>query len=1112
MNFKTDITFIKQIKLQDSKFDLEQIEADKLGILRNNITTMELNGIKDRYIYFSYLDSSNEEIEYYFNKSQLALIKILEKKGLENQGIISIQIILFPLPLEYIYENFYININDKLQDKKLHERDFLININDNKYLIISSGKSTEDKIFLSEDQKISVKIKKLEQKLQKARELKEQETIQKLEQEKQELNAEFDKLDSNKIAFSLTGDKRILAIERINKANDLISYKATKLIPLQNKTMQNLRLVAIKNFAFKDDSIKANIKEALESGELTSQYLDIWDEHDEIYGDILLKQAREIGEVEVEYIEEESFCLKVNKDLREKLDSNDYICFMNETPSYLTNKSLSFKEYLQESMDAKKLQLNDDKEQIKTYKIESVTSNTITLEKGENLNLDSIKGKKFSLSIFGDFVALKRKYISRKRVLEGKSANPLLPMIFAKTLSENLKIMLKSKKPNTYLPLSDRILNKVFPKNKPTQNQEEAIKVAINTPDIAIIQGPPGTGKTTILNAIIERLNELSDKGISKKGSIFIGGFQHSAVENLINRMSLNGLPIIKYGRKSNQSEGLKSYENLMKFSNEIAECIYIKEDSENIQKFKKLAASYVLRASTSKACELLKAIIDTKEPVLHAQRQIAKERLDTLLKQDIIKDKTQDLALIYAIRETNISFSDDGIARNKDLLRSVLATHISENDKKILSNTTFSKELVNLKYKLLKTFTPQIKFEKEKQKQDLINLAQDVIDNLNNLSIESKINLALAEFKNKLESNPFILNDIIQEYSVAFSATTGQSSKYDILQAKGVSESNTEQYESYSYDNVIIDEAAMVSPSDLFLVLVLAKQRIILVGDHRQLPHKVNEEVLEKLNRDSKADSIESDLLKKSIFSYLKEKAQELEKIDGIKRFITLNNQYRTHPKLAKLVSDIYYKPYKEEYESPLSESNFKHNLKDIENHFAIWIDIPYIPSSKERDTRDGTSRIRECEAKTIINKLVEWISSENGKDLSYGIISFYAAQVAKLAAKLKEKLDSIQDDNIKEKLQKVKVGSVDSFQGMEFDIVFLSLVRSGEVKEDSTPKQIFGFLCSPNRLCVALSRQKKALIAVGDKSYFTNSKAQEHVKGLYEFAKLCESEGKVL
>ena len=86
--------------------------------------------------------------------------------------------------------------------------------------------------------------------------------------------------------------------------------------------------------------------------------------------------------------------------------------------------------------------------------------------------------------------------------------------------------------------------------------QEKAIEVALNTPDIALIQGPPGTGKTTVIAAILERLNEIADKrGTRIKGQILLTGFQHDAVENMIERLSLNGIPVPKFGKRSGATD-----------------------------------------------------------------------------------------------------------------------------------------------------------------------------------------------------------------------------------------------------------------------------------------------------------------------------------------------------------------------------------------------------------------------------------------------------------------------------------------------------------------------------------------------------------------------------
>jgi superfamily I DNA and/or RNA helicase len=79
-----------------------------------------------------------------------------------------------------------------------------------------------------------------------------------------------------------------------------------------------------------------------------------------------------------------------------------------------------------------------------------------------------------------------------------------------------------------------------------------------------------------------------------------------------------------------------------------------------------------------------------------------------------------------------------------------------------------------------------------------------------------------------------------------------------------------------------------------------------------------------------------------------------------------------------------------------------------------------------------------------------------------------------------------------------------VDAFQGKEFDIVILSVTRSNRTQptDEKTLRRKFGHLLLENRLCVAMSRQKRLLIAVGDSAMAAN-----HISGLHEFLKLSRS-----
>ena len=136
--------------------------------------------------------------------------------------------------------------------------------------------------------------------------------------------------------------------------------------------------------------------------------------------------------------------------------------------------------------------------------------------------------------------------------------------------------------------------------------------------------------------------------------------------------------------------------------------------------------------------------------------------------------------------------------------------------------------------------------------------------------------------------------------------------------------------------------------------------------------------------------------------------------------------------------------------------------------------------------------------------------MDSDAGKNLSFGVISFYKAQ----AELIKKQLGKITDDD-----KKLRIGTVDSFQGMEFDVVVLSMVRTfpqkWTPKDDNREKQargLFGHLCLYNRLNVSMSRQKKLLVVAGDSGLLQNDLAAEFIPGLVDFHKLCQTEGRIL
>lgn len=175
----------------------------------------------------------------------------------------------------------------------------------------------------------------------------------------------------------------------------------------------------------------------------------------------------------------------------------------------------------------------------------------------------------------------------------------------------------------------------------------------------------------------------------------------------------------------------------------------------------------------------------------------------------------------------------------------------------------------------------------------------------------------ALAEFLAELKANPYGMVDALSEYSFAFAATSQQSVNRDMQKRKGlVGRDVNENQKGMEYEYVIVDEAARVSPCDLMVPMAQGK-RIILVGDHRQLPHIIDEEVARQMEAGEAASADEpaqneTDWLKKSMFQYLfATRLKTLEDGDGISRRVTLDKQYRMHPLLGSFISRNFYERF---------------------------------------------------------------------------------------------------------------------------------------------------------------------------------------------------------
>jgi superfamily I DNA and/or RNA helicase len=257
---------------------------------------------------------------------------------------------------------------------------------------------------------------------------------------------------------------------------------------------------------------------------------------------------------------------------------------------------------------------------------------------------------------------------------------------------------------------------------------------------------------------------------------------------------------------------------------------------------------------------------------------------------------------------------------------------------------------------------------------------------------------------------------------------------------------------------------------------------------------------------------------LRTSLFQRLFTLLREREQVDGIRRTVTLDVQYRMHPVLGEFVSRTFYEPHGEGFRSGGAPESFAHGLARYGNASAAFVHVP-----RERGTElRGRSKSRPAEARWMATE-VRRILDER-PELSVGVVAFYRAQIDLLnqelaAVGVTEALDDggyrvraewkAGHDGRGRVVERLRVGTVDAFQGREFDVVLLSMARCN-TRSGGTPLELrrrLGHLMLENRLCVAMSRQRRLLVVVGDREMIEGSDPGA-VPALARFLELCDGE----
>ena len=282
------------------------------------------------------------------------------------------------------------------------------------------------------------------------------------------------------------------------------------------------------------------------------------------------------------------------------------------------------------------------------------------------------------------------------------------------------------------------------------------------------------------------------------------------------------------------------------------------------------------------------------------------------------------------------------------------------------------------------------------------------------------------------------------------------------------------------SFETVFIDEAAQALEPGCWIPIAKG-DRVILAGDHHQLPPTVKSE---KAARDGLRDTLFEKCIKRQ---------------PATARMLTV--QYRMHEQIMAFSSEQFYGAKLQAHHSVRYAGLDEYLAAHLSEHgpsFAPDLPVEFIDTAGlgffEVTLPESRSTANPKEADLLLRRLTQLLKllqlpngdehaeherehdykeGDKQKPLTIGVIAPYRAQINYLK-------DAIEDNApLHALLQRrmLSVGTVDSFQGQERDIIAITLTRSNHPGE-------IGFLSDIRRMNVGMTRARRKLLLVGDSS----------------------------
>ncbi|KAI9159145.1 NFX1-type zinc finger-containing protein 1 [Paramyrothecium foliicola] len=284
---------------------------------------------------------------------------------------------------------------------------------------------------------------------------------------------------------------------------------------------------------------------------------------------------------------------------------------------------------------------------------------------------------------------------------------------------------------------------------------------------------------------------------------------------------------------------------------------------------------------------------------------------------------------------------------------------------------------------------------------------------------------------------------------------------------------------ESADASTVIIEEAGEILEAHVVTAMTPSTKQLILIGDHKQLPPKVNNYALTK----EKGDGYD---LNVSLFERL---------IRHGNAYATLRQQHRSHPDISQFARLLAYENLEDVM---LTQS--RDPIRGLQSRVAFvhheYAEVDLAAVKEKRDVNSKATKQNLFEARMVL-KMVKYLGQQGYKTENMVILTPYLGQLSLLRETLRKENDPYLNDldsndlvqaglmteaAAKVNRKRLRLSTIDNYQGEESDIVIVSMTRSN-------PRGEIGFLSARERLVVLMSRARNGIILFGNMNTFIRS-----------------------